>query len=70
MTAATTTDRTQAESRVRAAAAHAYDAECALHAARRADADAWISAAAVKLHDAIVEHLSALDSADVTSRDR
>jgi hypothetical protein len=63
MTATMTTDRTQADARVRAAAAHVYDAECALHAARQAHVDAWIAAAAVKLHDAIVEHLSALDSA-------
>jgi hypothetical protein len=59
-----TTDRIQADARVRAAAAHVYDAECALHAARQAHVDAWIAAASDKLHAAIVEHLSALDSTD------
>jgi hypothetical protein len=64
MTTTTTTDRTQTDAWVRAAAAHVYDAECALHAARQAHVDAWIAAAADRLHAAIVVHLSALDSAD------
>ncbi len=62
MTATMTTDRTKADARVRAAAEHVYDAECALHAARQAHVDAWIAAATDKLHDAIVAHLSAIDS--------
>jgi hypothetical protein len=37
------------------AVAHVYDAECALHAARQTQVDAWISAASDKLHQAILE---------------
>lgn len=37
-----------------AAAREVYDCECALHAARQAQVDAWIAAAADKLHAAIV----------------
>jgi hypothetical protein len=73
MTATMTNDRVQADPRVRVAAAHVYDAECALHAARQAHIDAWIAAAADKLHIAIIEHLSALsalDRADAAGRDR
>ena len=36
------------------AAAHLYDAECALSAARATGDDAWIAAAADKLHQAVV----------------
>jgi len=36
------------------AAAHLYDAECALSAARETGYDAWIAAAADKLHQAVV----------------
>ncbi len=70
MTATMTTERTQTAARVQAAAARVYDAECALHAARQAHVDAWIAAAADKLHNSIIEHLSALDCADVASGDR
>jgi hypothetical protein len=52
----------QADTRARVGAQHVYDAECALHTARQAHVDAWIAAAADKLHEAIVEHLSALDA--------
>jgi hypothetical protein len=62
MTATILIESAQADARVRSAAQHVYDAECALHAARQAHVDAWIAAAADKLHDAIVEHLSALDT--------
>jgi thymidylate synthase ThyX len=61
MTATIASDATQADARVRMAAQHVYDAECALRAARQSQVDAWISAAAHKLHESIVEHLSALD---------
>lgn len=40
---------------VQAAAAHLYDAECALHTAHQSHIDAWIAAAHDKLHEAIVE---------------
>ena len=66
MTATISIDRTHADSRVRSAAQHVYDAECALHAARQAHVDAWIAAAGDKLHEAIVEHLQALETLDHT----
>jgi hypothetical protein len=37
------------------AAAHVYDAECALHAARQTAVDGWITAASNKLHQAILD---------------
>ena len=40
------------------AAAHLYDAECALHAARAARVDTWICAAGDKLHAAVAEYLA------------
>jgi hypothetical protein len=46
--------------RVRAAAARLYDAECALHIAHQTQVDAWVVAASVKLHDAVVEHVAAV----------
>lgn len=61
MTATIASDATQPDARVRMAAKHVYDAECALRAAHQTQVDAWISAAAHKLQESIVEHLSALD---------
>jgi len=37
-----------------------YDAETAVHAARASHVDAWISAAADRLHEAIQAHLAAV----------
>jgi hypothetical protein len=62
MTAMISIDLAQADTRARAGARHVYDAECALHAAQQTHVDSWIAAAADKLHEAIVEHLSALDA--------
>ncbi len=45
------------------AARHLYDAEVALHIAHQSHVDAWITAAADRLHDALVEHLRAVDTA-------
>ena len=39
---------------ITSAAAHLYDAECALSAARATGDDTWIAAAADKLHQAVV----------------
>jgi hypothetical protein len=38
-----------------------YDSECALHAAHAAGIDEWITAAADRLHEALVAHLNATD---------
>jgi hypothetical protein len=65
--AATAPDCT-AESRVDIAAHRMYDAEVALHAARQAHMDAWISAAYRRLHEAILEHTAALAAGPDTSR--
>lgn len=45
------------------AARHLYEAEVALHIAHQSHVDAWIAAAADRLHDAVVEHLHAVESA-------
>jgi len=37
-----------------------YDAETALHAARASHVDAWIAAAADRLHEALQAHLAAV----------
>jgi hypothetical protein len=47
---------------VELAARHLYDAEVALHIAHQTRVDAWISAAADRLHDALVAH-AALEAA-------
>jgi hypothetical protein len=38
-----------------------YDAEVALHIARQTGVDEWVSAAADRLHDAVVAYRSALE---------
>lgn len=48
------------DTRVQLAAQHLYAAECALHNARESGVDAWITAAADKLHQSVVEHLAAV----------
>ena len=50
---------TAPESSVEATAAQLYDSECALHAARVAGVDEWITAAANRLHSALVAYLDA-----------
>ena len=51
------------------AAQRLYDAEIAFHIARQTGVDAWVKAAADRLHDAVVAH-RALDSARVAGRPR
>lgn len=62
---ATIADRTDvdADAHVAICACHLYDAECALHAAHQSGVDAWIEAAAAKLHEAVIEHLAAVRAA-------
>jgi hypothetical protein len=58
------TDGTSEERRrAEDAARHLYDAEVALHIAHQTHVDAWITAAADRLHDALVEHLRAVEAA-------
>ena len=45
--------------RVAITAQHLYDAECALRAAHQSHVDAWIAAAAHRLHAAGAEYLAA-----------
>ena len=52
-----------ASEQVRAAACRLYDAEVALHIAHQTHVDAWITAAAERLHAAVVEHRDALRAA-------
>jgi hypothetical protein len=49
--------------RVHAAEHSMYDAEIALHAAHQSHVGAWITAAADRLHEAIVEHTAAVQTA-------
>ncbi len=48
----------------RDAARQLYEAEVALHIAHQSHVDAWIAAAADRLHDAVVEHLRTVESAN------
>jgi len=50
---------TQTKLETSVAAARLYDSECALHAARATGVDDWISAAADRLHSALVAYLEA-----------
>ena len=54
------------EDRVHATACHLYDAECALHVARQAHVDAWITAASDRLHQALADQLAAVAECDAT----
>lgn len=45
---------------VAACACHLYDAECALRAAHQSGVDEWVTSAAAKLHQAVVDYLAAL----------
>lgn len=51
--------RTDATERLHAAACRLYDAEVALHIAHQTQIDAWIEAAARRLHAAVLEHCAA-----------
>jgi hypothetical protein len=42
-----------------------YDAEVALHIAHQTQVDAWITAAAERLHDAILAHTEALHATHI-----
>jgi hypothetical protein len=55
-----TTVSDQAQDRVHSAADFLYAAECAFHDAHQTQIDAWIKAAADKLHNAIAAHLAAI----------
>jgi len=55
-------ERLSAAHRAEAAARRLYDAEGALHAAHQSGVDFWISAAADRLHEAVVEHVAALNA--------
>jgi hypothetical protein len=57
-TSLTTNLAATSDDRARAAAVRLYDAECALHAAHQAHQDAWVAAAADKLHAAVEEYLA------------
>jgi hypothetical protein len=52
--------------RLRAAAGRVYDAECALHQARQSHVDAWVTAAADKLHLAVGEYLAVVTDTQST----
>lgn len=54
----------QAQDRLHSAADLLYAAECAFHNAHQTHVDAWIKAAANKLHDAIAAHLAAVASSN------
>jgi hypothetical protein len=58
--AATDPDRLHAA--VNAAAGRLYDAEAALHIARQTGVYAWIGAAYARLHEAIADHIAAVDA--------
>jgi hypothetical protein len=63
-----TADTTLIEDRVDTAARHMYEAETTLHCARQSHIDAWIAAAYDRLHEAVLEHATAL--AQQTDSDR
>lgn len=50
---------TAVETAVQVAASHMFNAELALHDAHMSHVDAWITAAADRLHVAVVEYLTA-----------
>jgi hypothetical protein len=49
------------------AADYMYHAEAALHTARQAGIDAWVRAAGLTLHDAILGHTAAVIAAAATA---
>ena len=72
MTTTTTTHSTTPHAHpddpaVAACACQLYDAECALHAAHQSGVDAWIAAAADKLHQAVADYLVAVAVTDSRS---
>lgn len=56
-----------AQSRVISTAGLLYAAECAFHDAHQTHVDAWIKAAADKLHDAVAAHLAAVAASNPSS---
>ena len=65
MTAGTTvaaSDPDRLHAAVNAAAGRLYDAEAALHIARQTGVYAWIGAAYARLHEAIADHIAAVDA--------
>jgi hypothetical protein len=55
-------DKVFAANRVAIAERRLYDAEGALHAAHQSGVDTWIAAASDRLHEAIVEHIAAVNA--------
>jgi predicted DNA-binding protein YlxM (UPF0122 family) len=55
--------RSAAADRLRLTEQWMYDAECALHLARQTRVDAWIRAAADRLHEAITANADAVRAA-------
>jgi hypothetical protein len=63
MTVGTTAaDPDRLHAAVNAAARRLYDAEAALHIARQTGVYAWIGAACARLHEAIADHIAAVDA--------
>jgi hypothetical protein len=60
------TSAAPAVDRLRVAAGRVYDAECALHQARQSHVDAWVTAAADKLHLAVGEYLAVVTDTQST----
>jgi hypothetical protein len=60
------TTHTTTQTAIELAAQRLYDAEVALHAAHSSQVDAWIAAAADRLHDAITAHLAAVATQHAT----
>jgi hypothetical protein len=71
MTAATPVATAPAPDRLQAAvndaARHLCDAETALHIARQAGVGSWISAAYDPLHEAVADHMAAVDALKVVT---
>jgi hypothetical protein len=60
----------QVQDRVHTAADLLYRAECACHDAHQTHVDAWIMAAADKLHDAVAAHLAAVAASNCSATKR
>jgi hypothetical protein len=64
------TEAEHTQERVDTAADFLYAAECAFHDAHQTHVDAWITAAADKLHDAVSAHLAAVVASHAASTPR
>lgn len=60
----------RAQDPVHSAADLLYAAECAFHDAHQTHVDAWIRAAADKLHDAVAAHLAAVTASNCSPTKR